>query len=89
MVPSVQFLELLVNNPEQIFNEYIVREKNRRNGFKPVNFFLKQNEEKDSENDFDDLSDSDELLKKPVKTRAINKKKTIIEEFSDSDNEDF
>jgi len=89
MVPSVQFLELLVNNPEQIFNEYIVREKNRRKGFKPVNSFLKQNEEKDSENDFDDLSDSDELLKKPVKTRAINKKKIIIEEFSDSDNEDF
>ncbi len=32
MKPSVQFLRLLVKNPEKIFREYITMEENRRKG---------------------------------------------------------
>jgi DNA polymerase elongation subunit (family B) len=74
MIPSVQFLELLVSNPETIFDEYILREQNRRKGFKPVSFFLKtkENSESDSSNVID--IDNDDNLEKELKEFEKNKK---------------
>ena len=40
MKPSVQFLALLVKKPEQIFNEFIVMEDNRRKGKRPVGYYM-------------------------------------------------
>uniref|UniRef100_A0A6C0AD69 DNA-directed DNA polymerase n=1 Tax=viral metagenome TaxID=1070528 RepID=A0A6C0AD69_9ZZZZ len=36
MKPTVQFLALLVKDPEKIFNRFIIMEENRRKGKKPV-----------------------------------------------------
>lgn len=77
MIPSVQFLELLVNNPETIFDEYILREKNRRKGFKPVSFFLKTKENDELNNsDIIDIDNDDNLeneLKEYEKKKKIKK----------------
>jgi len=40
MKPAIQFLELIVDNPEKIFNEYIVKEENRKNGKLPINYYF-------------------------------------------------
>ena len=90
MKPSIQFLELLVNNPDEIFNEYIMREENRRRGFKPVNFFLKTKNKEGERNinlNDDNLDEDIEVLhkKKEVKKEAkkpgtnTKKKKEAIE----------
>ena len=80
MIPSVQFLELLVNNPEKIFDEYILREQNKRKGFKPVSSFFKE-KENDNINNNDDLSiDNDDNLEREIIDFKKNKKSrnTII-----------
>ena len=71
MKPCVQFLELLVDNPEELFEEYILREQNRRKGMKPINYFFK-NYNKDNESNLkidmdDENEDMSELVKKPKK----------------------
>ena len=40
MKPCIQFLELIVVNAEKIFNDYIVREENRKLGKAPIRYFL-------------------------------------------------
>lgn len=40
MKPAMQFLELIVENPEELFKSYIIREENRRNGVVPIQKFL-------------------------------------------------
>jgi DNA polymerase elongation subunit (family B) len=42
MKPSIQFLELLVENPQKLFDEYITRELNRRMGKKPVGAYFQK-----------------------------------------------
>jgi hypothetical protein len=90
MIPSVQFLELLVNNPEKIFDEYILREQNKRKGFKPVSSFFKAN---DNINNNDDLSiDNDDNLEREIvdfkknknikKSLKIKKENKLIKEDS-------
>ncbi len=39
MKPAIQFLELIVENPKKIFNDYIVREENKLKGIKPINYY--------------------------------------------------
>jgi DNA polymerase elongation subunit (family B) len=36
MKPAIQFLELIVYNPETIFKMYIIREENRKSGINPI-----------------------------------------------------
>jgi hypothetical protein len=43
MKPAIQFLELIIEKPEEIFNEYIVREENRRENKIPIEFFFNDN----------------------------------------------
>jgi len=40
MKPATQFLELIVDEPEKIFNEYIIKEENRKNGKMPINYYF-------------------------------------------------
>ena len=96
MKPSIQFLELLVNNPETIFDEYILREQNRRKGFKPVNYFFKttnNSEDKETinlEEDEDNLQEEVEQYKNRKKTKTTIKKIKVVkkvEEKSDSEEE--
>ena len=53
MKPAIQFLELIVDKPDKIFNEYIIREENRKSGKLPINYYL----EGDNQIDFDDFAD--------------------------------
>ena len=98
MKPSIQFLELLVNNPDEIFNEYIMREKNRRKGFKPLSYFLKKNDENDTTNivDIVDIENEDNLeeeieeyMKNKNKKKRGIKKSNIKEKDIDSDEDNF
>lgn len=44
MKPALQFLELIAVHPEKIFNHYIMREMNRREGKKPLGYYFKDDE---------------------------------------------
>ena len=94
MKPSIQFLELLVNNPEDIFNEYITREQNRRKGFKPLNYFLNKTNDSDNSNNSNiiDIENEDNLEKeleeyknKKKEKRTVKKSKIIKDESSDEE----
>jgi DNA polymerase elongation subunit (family B) len=41
MKPSLQFLELIVKDPDKIFNMYIIREENRKAGMDPIYKYYK------------------------------------------------
>jgi DNA polymerase elongation subunit (family B) len=43
MKPSIQFLELIVKNPNTIFKKYIIREQNRQSHTEPIMKHLKDN----------------------------------------------
>jgi DNA polymerase elongation subunit (family B) len=49
MKPSIQFLELLVENPTEIFEDFITRECNRRRGIKPINFYFNKSNQNDDD----------------------------------------
>ena len=40
MKPCMQFLELIVEKPEKIFNDYIIREENRKLGKAPIRYYM-------------------------------------------------
>ena len=49
MKPSIQFLELIVKNPDSIFKKYIIREQNRQSLTEPIMKHLKHNVSSDSD----------------------------------------
>lgn len=51
MKPAIQFLELIAKNPEKIFNNFLIREENRRSGIEPIMKYFKNC--KGNENDCD------------------------------------
>ena len=53
MKPAIQFLELIVDKPDKIFREYIIKEENRKAGKLPITYYL-DNEENGI--DFDDFA---------------------------------
>ena len=92
MKPAIQFLELIVDKPDKIFNEYIIREENRKSGKLPINYYL----EGDNQIDFDDFADiinkeCSDIKNKPIQTSTNTKKvvkkviKRIIKKTSNSD----
>jgi DNA polymerase elongation subunit (family B) len=98
MKPVVQFLDLIVDNPEQIFNNYIVREKNRRKKIKPIHHYINNNNEhhyvsdnndNNDNNDIMDNVDTDDedfdvqVIAKPKK--KSKKKSKIIDDISDDE----
>lgn len=83
MKPSIQFLELLVNNADDIFNEYIIREKNRQKGLKTIKSFQNKNMET---NEGDIMLDNDmnmliNLNNNKIKKKRTNRKKKKINEI--------
>lgn len=65
MKPCIQFLELIVENPERIFENYIIREENRKMGKVPIRYYLQGNT---IDTDvFNNMLDNDEPIKKPKK----------------------
>ncbi len=43
MKPCIQFLELIIENPKKIFENYIIREENRKNCKVPIRYYLQGN----------------------------------------------
>jgi len=96
MKPAVQFLELIVEKPDRIFNEYIIREENRKAGKLPIGYYLDDGKESDKI-DFDDFADiinkecanikKEDKLIQNNKTKRVVKKviKRIIKKKSDID----
>jgi hypothetical protein len=40
MKPAIQFLELLLQNPTEIIDDFITREHNRRKGLRPIGYYF-------------------------------------------------
>jgi DNA polymerase elongation subunit (family B) len=79
MKPAIQFLELIVENPEDIFKDYIIKEKNRQKGIKPICAMLSNNDGDNKEiinmDDLIDFNNMDDLidLHTECKTRKTKK----------------
>jgi len=58
MKPCMQFLELIVEKPEKIFNDYIIREENRKMGKAPIEYYF-QGSNKISTDEFTNILDEE------------------------------
>ena len=92
MKPSVQFLELLIEKPENIFEEYITREENRRKGQRTIkSYFMNIDKDLDSDSDSDGTNlldqieeyDNETKLEKKKKKKTTSKGKNIKVKTSD------
>lgn len=74
MKPCIQFLELIVDNPEKIFENYIIREENRKKGKVPIRYYLQGNTIDTDE--FNKMLDENEepIVKSKVKSKVKQKK---------------
>ena len=67
MKPCLQFLELVIENPEKVFMEYIVKEENRKKGIAPLGYYANKDKEELS-------SDSSESEDDNIFEKIINDK---------------
>lgn len=78
MKPAIQFLEHLAENPQKIFDDYIIREENRRKHMRPLTYYFKNEkstEVEDIEIKLGKLKEDDlKITYKPSKRRMINYK---------------
>lgn len=84
MKPTVQFLSLLVKNPEDIFNKFIIIEKNRRKGQKPIHSFFDKVKDDNIEDKLNVFSivDNNQLKKKTKNVvKKIKKNKKTPKEY--------
>jgi hypothetical protein len=78
MKPCMQFLELILENPDQIFREYIIKEENRKKCMMPMGYYFnddkneKETDKKDQKVNFDELVD-EEPDEKIAKVHKKNK----------------
>ena len=96
MKPAIQFLELIVENPNDIFKDYIIKEKNRQKGMKPICALLNNSDSDNNDNtdiinmddliDFSNFQDNVELDNNCKTRKKKGKKKQITNNDSDSDN---
>jgi DNA polymerase elongation subunit (family B) len=78
MIPAIKFLDLIiVDAKKNIFNEYIVKEQNRKNNMIPIAYYLDNN---DSDNyvDVDDYdNDYNEIICEKMESSSKKNKKQI------------
>lgn len=80
MKPAIQFLELIVDNPADIFKQCIIREMNRRTGKRPLSYYFDLMKELQLQDDtaepmcYDDISASQPLKKKKVVRKKASPK---------------
>lgn len=74
MKPAIQFLNLVVDKPEKIFQEFINREINRRKGTRPISYYIKP--EGDNPKIGFNITNSEikpEIIKKPIRKARTKK----------------
>lgn len=82
MKPTIQFLELIVDNPTDIFKQCIVKEMNRRTGKRPLNYYFELMKELETQSlDIDDIYtqcsyDNDSCIVKEFRHKKPTHKKT-------------
>jgi DNA polymerase elongation subunit (family B) len=75
MKPSIQFLELIVDKPDKIFKEYIIKEENRKAGKMPIGYYMQGDENNDDEKvDFEMFAN---MIDKEVKQVKKTSNKSI------------
>lgn len=73
--PAIQFLGLIAKNPEYIFEEYIIREQNRRSGKKPIKtFFANERDDNEISENVLNIDNFTNINIEPVKKRIRRKK---------------
>lgn len=97
--PCVQFLDLIMENSSKIFEEYVMREENRREGKKPINSFLNGQVEEDEQKEPGEIIDLNSIEKidtglavKPKMRKAPGKskaKKLVKQEIKEDPDESF
>lgn len=96
MKPAIQFLELIVDKPDKIFNEYIIREENRKAGKLPVGYYLEgcADEPKIDFDEFANIINKEcekvkkidyQPIKKQVKTKIIKRNNSVDLSILDND----
>lgn len=84
MKPALKFLDLVSPNAGELFNDYITREKNRRNGLAPISYYAEENE--DEEEIFNNkILNTFENNSKSKKTKTTKNKKRKIDKKEISD----
>jgi len=86
MKPSIQFLELIVENPKDIFNNYIIREENRKKGIIPIMSYFKETDVK-NENLFENFfNKKDDIINNKQKKRSVlpKRKQSIIDKKTEN-----
>jgi DNA polymerase elongation subunit (family B) len=76
MKPSLKFLDLIIENAEDVFREYIIKEENRKRCMMPITYYA-TGEPDDGEKDFDDIEDfiDKSTTKGPIKEKKMKTKK--------------
>lgn len=86
MKPCMQFLELIVEKPEKIFNDYIIREENRKMGKAPIEYYF-QGSNKISTDEFTNILDEDYKIDRKDKSelKIDRKDKSELKKSSKKD----
>ena len=98
--PALKFLDLLIENAEDIFREFEIKEENRKHGMMPISYYAEKCNNTDSDNlenfdsDFDesksnskvDYSDSDDEKPKKVVKKSKIKHNKQDDDFVNFDN---
>lgn len=89
MKPCLKFLELIANNPEDIFKEFIIKEQNRKAQTMPICYYIKPVErdktiDPDIDFGFVDFGDSEDSEQKKPKLKSKKIKEERVTAFNDS-----
>lgn len=84
--PALKFLELLIENAEEIFREFEIKEENRKQGMMPITYYVKNSDESENNNvqtnnnmhknnfvNFDELNCNVKIKEKKNKKQKLEK----------------
>lgn len=88
MKPCLKFLDLIAHNPEDIFQEFIVKEQNRKAQTMPIGYYIKPVErdktiDPDIDFGFVDFGDSEDSEQRKTKSKSKKLKEERVTSFSD------
>jgi len=91
--PAVQFLELIVENANGIFQSYIIKEQNRRKGKRAIKTYLVENDNDNKKNQNENISvfdgmEGETLFDKNKKSRSVANITKFKKEKKKKNNED-